>query len=259
MRIVRPAGAAAFALAVLAPVGLLRAGTDDGEPASVIVTLDTSAGAIDVAVFLDKAPLSAGDFLRYVDRGLYDGAVFYRVVRADNDHGTPKIAVIQGGVLDEAMALPSVAHETTRDTGITHIDGTISLARGAPGTGSAAAFFVCIGDQPALDFGGMRNPDGQGFAALGRVVRGMEVVRKIHAMPARASSPSEYMRDQMLSEPVLIRRAFRKPIPAGVGEVGHPFVTLRRQFFATIVWPLHLTAPASLVRMPSFAHRFRGS
>jgi peptidyl-prolyl cis-trans isomerase A (cyclophilin A) len=175
----------------------------------VVVTLDTAAGQIDVAVFVDKAPLSAADFLRYVDRGLFDGAVFYRVVRIDNDHGTPRIEVIQGGLPDETAGLPPIAHETTRDTGVTHTDGTLSLARGAPGTGGGAAFFVCVGDQPALDFGGMRNPDGQGFAAFGRVVRGMDVVRKIHAMPADAPSSDAYMKGQLLSEPVVIRRAFR--------------------------------------------------
>jgi peptidyl-prolyl cis-trans isomerase A (cyclophilin A) len=185
-----------------------------GSASPVGVTLETSAGEIDVEVDLARAPLSAADFLRYVDRGLYDGAGFYRVVRADNDHGSPKIAVIQGGLLDESRALPPVAHETTRDTGITHRDGTISLARGAPGTGSAAAFFICVGDQPALDYGGTRNPDRQGFAAFGRVVRGMEVVRKIHAMAADGAPDSEYTKGQILAEPVVIRRAYREA-PAG--------------------------------------------
>jgi peptidyl-prolyl cis-trans isomerase A (cyclophilin A) len=207
-----------FSLAVLAALAPVRAGAAAGETSSVIVTLDTAAGEIDVAVFVDKAPLSAADFLRYVDRGLYDGGAFYRVVRADNDHGTPQIEVIQGGLLDEAKALPPIAHETTRDTGVTHTDGTLSLARGAPGTGGGAAFFICVGAQPALDFGGTRNSDGQGFAAFGRVVRGMDVVRKIQAMPADVQSSSEYMKGQVLSEPVVIRRAFRKPAPAAVAE-----------------------------------------
>ena len=176
----------------------------------VVVTLATSAGEIDIEVFDDRAPLSAADFLRYVDRGLYDGAAFYRVVREDNDHGTPKIEVIQGGLTDEAKALPAIAHETTRATGIRHTDGTVSLARGEPGTGSAAAFFICIGDQPALDFGGMRNPDGQGFAAFGRVIRGMDVVRKIQRMRSDGKSDSPYMEGQMLASPVIIRHASRR-------------------------------------------------
>lgn len=184
----------------------------------MVVTLDTAAGEIDVAVFVDEAPLSAADFLRYVDRGLYDGAGFYRVVRADNDRGTPQIAVIQGGLLDESKALPPIAHETTLDTGLAHLDGTVSLARGAPGTGGGAAFFICVGNQPALDFGATRNPDGQGFAAFGRVIRGMEAVRRIHAMKADAPSPSEYTKGQILPEPVLIRRACRKPAAGRAGK-----------------------------------------
>jgi peptidyl-prolyl cis-trans isomerase A (cyclophilin A) len=177
-------------------------------PRPVVVTLVTSLGEIEVEVFERQAPLSARDFLRYVDEGRYAGARFYRVVRKDNDHGTPPIEVIQGGV-DEAQALPPIAHETTQQTGLRHRDGTVSLARGAPGTGSASAFFICIGDQPALDFGGMRNTDGQGFAAFGRVVRGMDVVRRIHQLRADAPADSEYMKGQMLSEPVVIEKAFR--------------------------------------------------
>ena len=219
MRVAPGAAKLVLPLAVLAAVVPVCAGAGAGETSPVIVTLDTTAGEIEVAVFVDRAPLSAADFLRYVDRGLYDGAAFYRVVRADNDRGTPKIEVIQGGLLDEAKALPPVAHETNRDTGVTHTDGTLSLARGAPGTGGGEAFFICVGDQPALDFGGTRNPDGQGFAAFGRVVRGMDVVRKVQAMPANAPSSSEYMKGQLLSEPVVIRRAFRKPVPAVVGEL----------------------------------------
>jgi peptidyl-prolyl cis-trans isomerase A (cyclophilin A) len=176
----------------------------------VLVTLVTSAGEIDVEVNVASAPLSSADFLRYVDGGLYEGGAFYRVVRKDNDHGTPRIEVIQGGLLDEAKALAPIDHESTRVTGLRHLDGTISLARGPVGSGSAAAFFICVGDQPALDFGAQRNPDGQGFAAFGRVVRGMNVVRKIHGMAAGSSSDSEYTKGQMLTEPVTILRAVRK-------------------------------------------------
>ncbi len=174
-----------------------------------VVTLVTTAGEIDIEVFEKQAPLSSADFLRYAGKGLYDGATFYRVVRADNDHGTPKIEVIQGGVADD-KALPPIEHETTKATGIRHTDGTVSLARGKVGTGSAAAFFICIGDQPALDFGGMRNPDGQGFAAFGRVIRGMDVVRAIQKMPADGAADSEYMKGQILSKPVVIEKAVRK-------------------------------------------------
>jgi peptidyl-prolyl cis-trans isomerase A (cyclophilin A) len=192
---------------------LVIAGCAARAASPVVVTFDTAAGEIDIEVFVDRAPISSADFLRYVDQGLYDGAVFYRVVRPDNDRGTPVIEVIQGGLRDDEKALPPIAHETTSDTGLRHVDGTVSLARGTPGTGGGAAFFICIGDQPALDFGGMRNPDGQGFAAFGRVVRGMEVVRRIHALPADAPSSSEYMKGQLLTDPILIRKAYRRLRP----------------------------------------------
>lgn len=201
-------------LPVVLMLGRQAAAVEVEASAPVVVTLVTTAGEIDVEVDVRNAPLSAADFLRYVDRGLFEGASFYRVVRGDNDRGTPKIAVVQGGLLDEAKALAPVEHETTQRTGLRHADGTISLARGAPGTGSAAGFFICVGDQPALDFGATRNPDGQGFAAFGRVVRGMDVVRKIHAMKADGPADSEYTQGQMLSEPVAIERALRKAAPA---------------------------------------------
>src|SRR5581483_3092651 len=148
-----------------------------------VVTLVTTAGEIDIEVFEKQAPLSSADFLRYAGKGLYDGATFYRVVRADNDHGTPKIEVIQGGVADD-KALPPIEHETTKATGIRHTDGTVSLARGKVGTGSAAAF--------------------------GRVIRGMDVVRAIQKMPADGAADSEYMKGQILSKPVVIEKAVRK-------------------------------------------------
>jgi peptidyl-prolyl cis-trans isomerase A (cyclophilin A) len=196
--------------ALLLATFLLTCTTTLAVHAPIVVTLTTSEGEIDVEVFADKAPLSSADFLRYVDKGLYDGASFYRVVRGDNDRGTPKIEVVQGGMADEANALPPIAHETTERTGIRHVDGTVSLARGEPGSGSASAFFICVGDQPALDFGGTRNPDQLGFAAFGRVVRGMDVVRRIHVMPADGPADSEYMAGQMLSHPVVIEKARRK-------------------------------------------------
>lgn len=177
--------------------------------AGIRVLLDTTAGPIEVEVDPERAPLSACDFLAYVDARLYERAVFYRVVRDDNDRGTPKIAVVQGGLQDESKARPPVAHETTRMTGLKHVDGALSLARGPVGTGSAAAFFIVLGTQPALDFGGQRNADGQGFAVFGRVVRGMDVVRRIHRMKADAPTDDAYVQGQLLSEPVVINKATR--------------------------------------------------
>lgn len=175
------------------------------------VALHTGEGRIVVELDTVRAPLSAADFLRYVDAGLYAGAGFYRSVRRDNDRGTPGIEVIQGGLLTEDRAGPPVAHEPTSATGLQHRDGSLSLARGAPGTGGGAAFFICIGDQPALDAGARRNPDGLGFAAFGRVVDGMDVVRRIHAAPTDANRGGDYVRGQLLQAPVLIERAERLP------------------------------------------------
>lgn len=176
----------------------------------VAVVLKTELGDIEVEVYPDVAPKSAGSFLQYVDQGLYSDAAFYRTVRTDNDNGTPVIEVIQGGTMDFDNALEPVDHETTEQTGIRHTNGTLSLGRTDPGTGSGAAFFITVGDQPALDFGAKRNPDGQGFAAFGRVVSGMDVVRKIHQLEANGPADSDYVKGQILSPPVSITSVTRK-------------------------------------------------
>ncbi len=149
------------------------------------IMIRTDVGDIKVEVFAAQAPITAANFLRYVDAGLFKGASFYRVVRPDNQpNNRVKIEVIQGGLgfSDEERPFPPIEHETTNKTGILHRDGTISMARDAPGS-ATSEFFICVGDQPELDFGGKRNPDGQGFAAFGRVVEGMDVVRKIQRQP----------------------------------------------------------------------------
>lgn len=175
----------------------------------VHVILETELGDIEVSVDLEKAPASAGDFLVYVDQGLYESAAFYRTVMPGNDNGSPVISVIQGGVIEPERALPPVRHETTEETGIRHLSGTISLARSEPGTGGGSAFFICIGEQPSLDFGGRRNPDGQGFAAFGQVTRGMDVVYAIHKREANGESDSDYTAGQILTDPVVIKSARR--------------------------------------------------
>ncbi len=160
--------------------------------APVRVRIVTDSGAIEVALAPDKAPLTVANFLRYVDEHRYDGGSFYRAVTLQNQlpaEQQPQIEVIQGGIdSDSAKRLPSIAHETNDKSGIRHTDGVISMARGAPGSASSEFFFV-INDQPALDFGGKRNPDGQGFAAFGRVIKGMDVVRRIQRMPSAGQPP----------------------------------------------------------------------
>jgi len=146
-----------------------------------IVTMQTSLGNIVCEIDTVGAPVTANNFLKHIDLKTYADAVFYRVVRLDNQpNNNVKIEVIQGGLYaDEKIdRQTTILHETTKATGLKHLDGTVSMARNQPGTASTE-FFICVGDQPSLDFGGNRNPDGQGFAAFGRVISGMDVVRKI--------------------------------------------------------------------------------
>jgi peptidyl-prolyl cis-trans isomerase A (cyclophilin A) len=164
-------------------------------PENPLVLIKTEKGDIVVEVDSARAPVTAANFLRYVDAGLYDGSTFHRTVTPANQPNDPvRIEVIQGGQLPEEKEFPPIAHETTVATGLRHVDGTVSMARSQPGSASSS-FFFCINDQPELDFGGRRNPDGQGFSAFGRVVRGMDVIRTIQALPAQG---------QQLAPPVKI-------------------------------------------------------
>lgn len=146
------------------------------------VLMTTEAGNIELELYPDKAPVTVANFLRYVDEKRYDKAIFYRVVRMDNQaKNKVKIEVIQGGQSeDSTKRLPPIVHETTLKSGLKHLEGTLSMARNGPGTASSE-FFICINDQPELDAGGLRNPDNQGFAAFGKVTKGMDVVRKIQS------------------------------------------------------------------------------
>jgi peptidyl-prolyl cis-trans isomerase A (cyclophilin A) len=171
------------------------------------VQLDTEAGRIILELYADKAPITVANFLRYIDEKRYDGATFYRVVRMDNQATSPvKIEVIQGGLnTDSTRMFAPIAQETTQKTGLKHLDGTLSMARGLPASG-ASEFFICINAQPELDFGGKRNPDGQGFAAFGRVVEGMDVVRNIQRGETGQPGPTNAYSNpsQLLKKPVRI-------------------------------------------------------
>lgn len=141
--------------------------------------IKTELGEIIIEVYPDKAPITVANFKRYIDQAKFEGAYFYRVVRLDNQPVSPvKIEVIQGDFTGKENYFPTIEHETTAVTELTHKDGTVSMGRLDVGT-TAAEFFICINDQPELDFGGKRNPDGQGFAAFGQVLEGMDIVREI--------------------------------------------------------------------------------
>lgn len=184
-------------------MALLIAFFSSANEGTVRVTMTTSQGVIDIDLYMDKAPVTAGNFLQLAEGEYLDGGSFYRVVTYENDNGNPKIEVIQGGRGDEESPFGPIGHESTEQTGILHQDGVISMARGDIGTASSE-FFICLGDQPGLDHGNVRNPDEQGFAAFGQVVGGMDIVRRINAMPADAPSDSEYTQGQILAEPVVI-------------------------------------------------------
>ncbi len=159
-------------------------------PPAVRVVMQTDAGNITVEIDTVRAPVTAANFLKHVDAGLYDSGRFHRTVRPDNQQDKPvKIAVIQGAASAGRRAefLPAIPLERTSVTGLLHRDGTLSMARSEPDS-ATNQFFICVGDQPALDFGGARNADGQGFAAFGRVVSGMDIVRKIQMGPAQGET-----------------------------------------------------------------------
>ena len=168
------------------------------------VMMTTVLGELAIELYPDRAPVTVANFLRYVDANAFEGAMFYRTVTLGNDKGSPMIEVIQGGLMVDEGPFPAIEHESTELTGLRHVDGALSMARAEVGT-AASEFFICIGDQPALDFGGTRNPDAQGFAVFGHVVGGMDVVRQIHRQPADGPSDSEYMAGQILSPPIAIQ------------------------------------------------------
>jgi len=170
------------------------------------VKLTTMAGEIRFELYLDKAPVTVANFLKYIDGGHFSGGSFYRVVRMDNqEQNTVKIEVIQGGLAGKegAVSFDPIVLERTNETGLKHRHGTLSMARSEPDSGTSE-FFICLNDQPSLDYGGERNPDGQGFAAFGKVVEGMDVVLRIQEMKTIPSDPDklEYTSGQSLFEPV---------------------------------------------------------
>jgi peptidyl-prolyl cis-trans isomerase A (cyclophilin A) len=185
--------------------------TPDGRQRTTVV-FETAKGTIEVEVDGVRAPLTAANFLRYVDAGHYNGGTWHRTVKMDNQPGsTVKIEVIQAGVNPEfaKAGFPAIPIERTSVTGLLHKDGVMSMARGAPDS-ATSGWFICINDQPSLDFGGARNPDGQGFAAFGRVVSGMDVVRKIQQAPS-SSDRKTNTEAQRLTPPIKIIKAARLP------------------------------------------------
>jgi peptidyl-prolyl cis-trans isomerase A (cyclophilin A) len=172
-------------LMVFLAAGLGLSGSIDSNPR---VLIRTEMGDITAEIFTDKAPLTAANFLKYVEAKLYDGTVFFRTVVLENQKPDEiKIEVIQASGADEEKEFPPIPLERTSVTGLHHLDGTLSMARGGPDS-ATSSFSICLNDQPELDFGGRRNQDGQGFAAFGRVIVGMDVARKIQKSPREGQS-----------------------------------------------------------------------
>ncbi|HEV2817480.1 MAG TPA: peptidylprolyl isomerase [Allosphingosinicella sp.] len=182
-----------FALAAQAP------------PPPARVLLHTAAGDILVEIDRAHAPVSAANFLHYVDARRYDGTEFYRAMRTGDGVG-----LIQAGVRDPRRLFPPVAHEPTSQTGLSHVEGALSMARLAPGS-ATSDFSIMVGRQLYLDAGPGSGGDGLGYAVFGRVAQGMDVVRRILAAPTSPTEGEGVMRGQMLSPRIRILTARRVP------------------------------------------------
>jgi peptidyl-prolyl cis-trans isomerase A (cyclophilin A) len=205
MRVTRPIATilAAAAIAAVASTARPAGQRSQGPQRPVRVAVQTELGDIVLEIDTKRAPNTAANFLRYLDAGQYDGGTFHRTVKMDNQPDSPiTIEVIQAGVNPDRAkdGFPPIPLERTSVSGLRHTDGAISMARGQPDS-ATSGWFICINDQPSLDFGGARNPDGQGFAAFGRVVQGMDVVRRIQRAPNTDA--------QRLTPPIKILKAAR--------------------------------------------------
>jgi peptidyl-prolyl cis-trans isomerase A (cyclophilin A) len=168
---------------------------------TVMCSIKTSLGIIEVQLYPEQAPLTVSNFLQYTDKGAYTNSSFFRVCNPENEANREvKIEVIQGGNVSQENMLPPIPLETTQKTGILHKDGVISMARSSPDS-ATSSFFICINDQPELDFNGKRNLDGKGFAAFGKVIKGMDIVRNIQSLGST---------DQYLTTPVVIESITRQ-------------------------------------------------
>jgi len=202
---------AAAASLVTAPLSQAQA-----QPANPRVIITTTVGTITVELAADKAPITTANFLKYVDRKLYDGSTFYRASKPPgqtaNDYGS-----IQGGLRDDVKKkLPPIPHESTLKTGLRHGDGTISMGRYAPGT-AQADWVICVGDMSYLD----ATPIDPGFAAFGHVTDGMPVVRQILGMPTDPNAGVGAMKGEILVKPVRIISIRRAP-PAAAAPTAAP-------------------------------------
>jgi peptidyl-prolyl cis-trans isomerase A (cyclophilin A) len=196
--------------AVLAGAGALVATAAGAQTAPVArprVVIDTEFGPITLELAADKAPVTCANFLRYVDAKRYDGTTFYRATKVS---ASPLMGLVQGGLNQSTVKrFPPIAHESTKQTGLSHVDGTISMSRFAPGTADSD-FFICVGDCTSLDADPSQPGDNLGFAAFGRVVEGMDVARKILTSPVSPTKGAAWgMKGQILDPEIRISSARR--------------------------------------------------
>ena len=172
----------------------------------VPVRIETAFGNIDLSIDVTRAPLTAGNFLKYVDGGFYDGGRVHRATRADNYKpnlpNRPLLEIIQADInpARSSERFPPIPLERTSVTGLTHVVGTVSMPRGDAADSARSGFVIHLNDQPSLNHGGMRFDDGQGTAAFGRVVAGLDVVRTIQHQPVQGQS---------LTPPIEIKKVYR--------------------------------------------------
>jgi peptidyl-prolyl cis-trans isomerase A (cyclophilin A) len=189
--------------------------TDKPRDGEVMVRIETTLGNIDIAVDTKRAPITAGNFLKYVDGKFYDGGEFHRATRSGNytpaPPDRPAMEIVQARINRERRpeGFPPIPLERTSVTGLKHVVGIVSMARGAEADTARSDFVICLDDQPSLDFGGKRFADGQGAAAFGRVVSGMDIVRKIQQQPTNMAAESA-MGKQSLMPAITITRMSRK-------------------------------------------------
>jgi peptidyl-prolyl cis-trans isomerase A (cyclophilin A) len=181
----------------------------------VAVRIETAFGHIDLVVDVARAPITAGNFLKYVDGGFYDGGRVHRATRSDNYTprlpNRPPLEIIQADINPARSGdrFPAIPLERTSVTGLTHVVGTVSMPRGDAADSARSGFVIHLNDQPSLNHGGMRFDDGQGTAAFGRVVAGLDVVRVIHQQPVEGQS---------LAPPIEIRKVYRLRLPVAIFE-----------------------------------------
>ncbi|MBA2935991.1 peptidylprolyl isomerase [Sphingomonas sp. CGMCC 1.13654] len=193
---------AAFAQTAPTPTAPAAAPTP---AATVQVTLTTSEGPIILALEKDKAPITTANFLHYVDAKRFDGTTFYRTVKVADGFG-----LVQGGIgQDPKKAFPPIRHEPTTKTGLSHVDGAISMAMNAPGT-ARGDFFIMVGASPSMDATATQ----PGYAVFGRVVQGMDIARRILDAPTDPNKgKADGMANQIIAAPIKIISARRTNTP----------------------------------------------